>query len=140
MAFAAVLGSVEPIGWWMLVFNFLGRCIRHRVRDGRPQGRREIGMRTSAITFGRYDVLAVALCYARTSPAWCGSVAASNRPVYFVGLLVAVGCAAYHLWLIGSAIAAALPGPSCTTTGSGSRCSRALSPTTLSERRHGWTW
>ena len=60
-----------------------------------------IGMRTSAITFGRFDVLAVALCYAGylAGMVWVGR-RIELGPVYFIGLLVAVGCAAYHLWLI----------------------------------------
>ena len=41
----------------------LGHRLRHRVRDGRSRRRRRIGIRTSALTFGRFDVLAVALCY-----------------------------------------------------------------------------
>ena len=58
-------------------------------------------MRTSAITFGRFDVLAVALCYAGylAGMVWVGR-RIELGPVYFIGLLVAVGCAAYHLWLI----------------------------------------
>jgi len=102
MAFAAVRGSVEPIGWWMLLFNLfwvVAYDTEYAMVDREDD--EKIGMRTSAITFGRYDVLAVALCYAAyiAGMVWIGRWAELG-PVYFVGLLVAVGCAAYHLWLI----------------------------------------
>jgi 4-hydroxybenzoate polyprenyltransferase len=102
MAFAAVLGNVETTGWWMLAFNLfwvVAYDTEYAMVDREDD--EKIGMRTSAITFGRYDVLAVALCYAAyiAGMVWIGR-RAELGPVYFVGLLVAVGCAAYHLWLI----------------------------------------
>src|SRR5436190_2340842 len=102
MAFAAVLGSVESTGWWMLAFNLfwvVAYDTEYAMVDREDD--EKIGMRTSAITFGRYDVLAVALCYAAyiAGMVWIGR-RAELGPIYFVGLLVAVGCAAYHLWLI----------------------------------------
>src|SRR5690606_1289855 len=61
----------------------------------------KIGIRTSAITFGRYDVLAVMLCYAVS----LGMVTAvgldAGLGAWFVaGMLVAAGMAAYHYTLI----------------------------------------
>jgi len=102
MAFAAAYGSVEQIGWWMLLINLLwvvAYDTEYAMVDRDDDLR--IGMRTSAITFGRFDVLAVALCYAGylAGMVWVGR-RIELGPVYFIGLLVAVGCAAYHLWLI----------------------------------------
>ena len=102
MAFAAVRGDVETLAWWMLLFNLfwvVAYDTEYAMVDRDDDLR--IGMRTSAITFGRYDVLAVALCYAAylSGMVWVGRLMELG-PVYFVGLLVAVGCAAYHLWLI----------------------------------------
>ena len=102
MAFAAAYGSVEQIGWWMLLINLfwvVAYDTEYAMVDRDDDLR--IGMRTSAITFGRFDVLAVALCYAGylAGMVWVGR-RIELGPVYFIGLLVAVGCAAYHLWLI----------------------------------------
>jgi 4-hydroxybenzoate polyprenyltransferase len=60
-----------------------------------------LGLRTSAIAFGRYDVLAVALCYVLylAGMAWAGWVARLGW-VYYAGLGLAAAIAAYHVWLI----------------------------------------
>jgi 4-hydroxybenzoate polyprenyltransferase len=60
-----------------------------------------IGIRTSAITFGRFDVAAVMLCYAiyLGGMAYVGW-ARHSGPLYFAGLAVAAGCAAWHYTLI----------------------------------------
>jgi 4-hydroxybenzoate polyprenyltransferase len=102
MAFAAVRGEVGMLGWAMLALNLfwvVAYDTEYAMVDRDDDLR--IGMRTSAITFGRFDVLAVALCYAVfiAGMAWVGRVALLG-PIYFVGLLVAVALAAYHLWLI----------------------------------------
>ena len=102
MAFAAVNGKVEPLGWWMLLINLpwvVAYDTEYAMVDRDDDLR--IGMRTSAITFGRFDVLAVALCYAAfiAGMLWVGRVM-SLGPIYHLGLLAAVGCAAWHLWLI----------------------------------------
>jgi 4-hydroxybenzoate polyprenyltransferase len=102
MAFAAIRGDVERIAWWMLAFNLLwvvAYDTEYAMVDRDDDVR--IGMRTSAITFGRFDVLAVALCYAGyfAGMTWVGR-RMDLGPIYFVGLLAGLGCAAYHLWLI----------------------------------------
>jgi 4-hydroxybenzoate polyprenyltransferase len=102
MAFAAVRGSVGPIGWWLLAINLawvVAYDTEYAMVDRDDDLR--IGMRTSAITFGRFDVLAVALCYAAYlgGMLWVGRAMALGL-LYHVGLLGAVGCAAWHLWLI----------------------------------------
>ena len=60
-----------------------------------------LGLRTSAITFGRYDVVAVAVCYGVyfAGTAWIGSMRGMG-PLFWAGLAVAAAFALYHLWLI----------------------------------------
>jgi 4-hydroxybenzoate polyprenyltransferase len=61
----------------------------------------KIGIKTSAITFGRHDVLAVMLCYALhlALALVCGLQLGLGR--WFVaGIMVAAAIAAYHYTLI----------------------------------------
>ncbi|MBE5527535.1 4-hydroxybenzoate octaprenyltransferase [Laribacter hongkongensis] len=63
MAFAAVQGHIPPEGWWLFVANIfwvLAYDTCYAITD-KPDDLK-IGIRTSAITFGRFDVAAVALC------------------------------------------------------------------------------
>ncbi len=65
MAFAAVTGTVPATGWLMLLANIFWAVAydtEYAMVD-RPDDLK-IGIKTSAITFGRHDVLAVMLCYA----------------------------------------------------------------------------
>ena len=60
-----------------------------------------IGIRTSAITFGSYDVLIIFLCYvAFLSLLGYLAVAAQLNHWFWVGWLCASGCAAYHFLLV----------------------------------------
>ena len=102
MAFAAQTEAVPPLAWWLLVVN-LFRVVAYDTEYAmvdRDDDRR-IGMRTSAITFGGFDVAAVALCYAinLAGMAWIGWHRRLAWP-YFVGLAVAFAIAAYHIVLI----------------------------------------
>ncbi len=61
----------------------------------------KIGIRTSAITFGRYDVAAVMLCYAASLGIWAWSGWQLGLGAwFFAGLAVAAACAIYHYQLI----------------------------------------
>ena len=65
MAFAAVSDSLPPLCWWLLLANIFW-VLAYDTEDAmvdRDDDLR-IGIRTSAITLGRYDVAAVMLCYA----------------------------------------------------------------------------
>ncbi len=102
MAVAAVRGSPEPPAFAMLAINLLwvvAYDTEYAMVDRDDDLR--IGMRTSAITFGRFDVAAVGLCYAGyvAGMVWVGRLM-DLGPIYFLGLLAALGCAAWHLWLI----------------------------------------
>jgi 4-hydroxybenzoate polyprenyltransferase len=65
MAFAAIQNQVPPIAWILLLANLfwaIAYDTEYAMTD-RPDDVK-LGIRTSAITFGRYDVSAVMLCYA----------------------------------------------------------------------------
>ena len=102
MAYAAVRGEVPLEAWLLLLANLFWAVAydtEYAMVD-RPDDLR-IGIRTSAITFGKFDIAAVALCYIATL-ALLGYVGRSVGLglVFNVGLLVAAGSALYHLWLI----------------------------------------
>ena len=60
-----------------------------------------IGIRTSAIAFGRWDVAVIAACYALYVAGMAGiGYWLQLGQIYFAGLVVAGGIAAYHVWLI----------------------------------------
>ncbi len=65
MAFAAVSNLLPPLCWWLLLANIfwvLAYDTEYAMVDRDDDLR--IGIRTSAVTLGRYDVAAVMLCYA----------------------------------------------------------------------------
>ena len=65
MAFAAVQGQVPAAAWWLLLANVfwtIAYDTEYAMVDKNDD--LKIGIKTSAITFGRYDVAAVMLCYA----------------------------------------------------------------------------
>ena len=102
MGFAAILGTVPAVGWWMLVANVfwaIAYDTEYAMVD-RPDDLK-IGIKTSAITFGRYDVAAVMTCYGLTLAilAAVGHTMHLGWP-YWVGLLAAALIALYHYQLI----------------------------------------
>lgn len=102
MAFAALIHQVPVIAWVMLVANVLWAVAydtEYAMVD-RPDDLK-IGIKTSAITFGRFDVAAVMLCYAGFLVLMAGVGAVAGRGlVYFAGLAAAAGIAGYHYTLI----------------------------------------
>ena len=65
MAYAALAAAAARVLVAARRQHLLGHRLRHGVRDGGSRRRRcKIGIRTSAITFGRFDVAAVMACYA----------------------------------------------------------------------------
>jgi 4-hydroxybenzoate polyprenyltransferase len=60
-----------------------------------------IGIKTSAITFGRFDLAAIALCYAATLAllGWVGMQREMGM-AYYGGLAAAAAIALYHMVLI----------------------------------------
>ncbi len=102
MAFAALLNQVPAQAWWLLLANVFWAVAydtEYAMVDREDDLR--IGIRTSAITFGRFDVAAIMLCYAMTLGmlAWIGAQRQFGI-FFYVGLLVAVAIALYHYTLI----------------------------------------
>ena len=102
MAFAAVTGHVPAVGWVLLaanVFWALAYDTEYAMVDRDDDLR--IGIRTAAITFGRFDVVAVMGCYVATIALLCvvGRMAGLGW-AWNAGLLVAAGIASYHYRLI----------------------------------------
>ncbi|MGF6550304.1 4-hydroxybenzoate octaprenyltransferase [Paraburkholderia youngii] len=102
MAFAAVLDHVPLLAWVMLVANIFWAVAydtEYAMVDRDDDIK--IGIRTSALTFGRFDVAAVMLCYAVTLGIYVGiGLTLGFGLVYWLGWAVAVGCAIYHYSLI----------------------------------------
>jgi len=102
MAFAAIQGQVPAVAWWLLaanVFWAVAYDTEYAMVDRDDD--LKIGMRTSAITFGRYDVAAVMLCYgvALSIDLVCGWLL-GLRWWFVGGVIVAAGMALYHYTLI----------------------------------------
>lgn len=102
MAFAAQLHAVPAMGWALLLANVfwaMAYDTEYAMVDRDDDIR--IGIKTSALTFGRYDVLAVILCYAMmltilAAVGW----QAGRGAFYYAGLTVAAGLMGYHYTLI----------------------------------------
>ena len=102
MAFAAVQDTVPALGWWMLAFNLfwvIAYDTEYAMVDRDDDVR--LGLKTSAIAFGRFDVAAVMACYAvyLAGMVWVG-VSRGMGALYYAGLLVALACALWHWKLI----------------------------------------
>ena len=101
MAFAAVTGKVPSIAWALLLGNLfwvLAYDTEYAMVDRDDDLR--IGMKTSAITLGQWDVAAVMFFYAAFVGVWGVVLNASEKPLLLVGLAVAALQAAWHFWLI----------------------------------------
>ena len=104
MAFAAHHGTVSWLAWVLLLANILWAIAydtEYAMVDRDDD--LKIGIRTSAITFGRWDVAAVMLCYAGMLAVliWIGWWLGFNL-FYYAGLAVAAAMALYHYTLIRS--------------------------------------
>ncbi|HYD96412.1 MAG TPA: 4-hydroxybenzoate octaprenyltransferase [Noviherbaspirillum sp.] len=102
MAFAAVQETVPPAAWLLLIANvFWAVAYDTEYAMVDRDDDLKIGIKTSAITFGRFDVTAVMACYAATFAIILIVGLEYGLQAWFVaGILVATGCAAYHYSLI----------------------------------------
>ena len=102
MAFAAVQGSVPPLAWGLLVGNLfwvLAYDTEYAMVDRDDD--LKIGMKTSAITLGRWDVAAIAGFYVAYLAMWAVLLDASARGLgLFMGLAGAAVQVVWHLMLI----------------------------------------
>ena len=102
MSFAAQTGSVPAVAWLMLaanVFWAVAYDTEYAMVDRDDDIK--IGIKTSALTFGKYDVAAVMLCYGITL-ALLAAVGVWQKLgwVYHAGLIAAAGVAGFHFTLI----------------------------------------
>jgi len=102
MAFAAVRGEVPVIGWWLFAANLfwvVAYDTEYAMVDRDDDLR--IGLRSSAVLFGRADVAAVVGCYAvyLLLLAAIGEALRFSWPFY-LGWIAAAAIAAYHFVLI----------------------------------------
>jgi 4-hydroxybenzoate polyprenyltransferase len=102
MAFVAVGGSVtqEAALWWIgNLFWVLAYDTEYAMLDREDDLR--IGIRTSAITLGRWDVAGVMVFYGCSFALWGLSAALSGLGwPFFASLVVAAGLAGWHYFLI----------------------------------------
>jgi 4-hydroxybenzoate polyprenyltransferase len=102
MAFAAQTGGVPFIAWVLMAANLfwvIAYDTEYAMVDKVDD--LKIGIRTSAITFGNFDVLGVMLCHA----GFLGIMTAVGLIqqlgiIYYIGLAVALGLIAYQYRLI----------------------------------------
>jgi 4-hydroxybenzoate polyprenyltransferase len=102
MAFCAVQGSV-PILAWILLFGNLFWVLAYDTEYAMVDRDDDlkIGMKTSAITMGRYDVIIIALCYIFYLLIWtlAGDFIAYSA-IYLIALFAAIIQVIWHVWLI----------------------------------------
>jgi len=102
MAFAAVQGSVPPVAWVLLLANVFW-AVAYDTEYAMVDRDDDIhlGIHSSALFFGKYDVVAVMACYTVTLLLLAvAGLMAGLGIVYFIGLIVAAGIALYHYRLI----------------------------------------
>ena len=107
MAFAAINDAIPSAAWLLLIANIfwaIAYDTEYAMVD-RPDDLK-IGIKTSAITFGRFDVLAVMACYGITLIllSIVGLSLGLHWP-YWVGLSVALAVSLYHYQLIKDRVA-----------------------------------
>ena len=102
MAYAAILDFIPLEAWILFVGNIfwaIAYDTAYAMVDRDDDLR--LGLRTSAITFGQYDVVAIAISYGILfiSQIWVAQLA--NLSNYFlIGWFAALACAIYHLKLV----------------------------------------
>jgi 4-hydroxybenzoate polyprenyltransferase len=103
MAFAAVQSRVPLLAWVLLLGNLfwvVAYDTEYAMVDRDDD--LKIGMKTSAITLGRFDVAAVMFCYAAYLAIWAWALVDAVQPsaVFWVAMGVALLQALWHGWLI----------------------------------------
>jgi len=102
MAFAAQTNALPSVAWWLMLANIFW-CIAYDTEYAMVDRDDDIhlGIHSSALLFGKFDVLAVMSCYAIALGllAWVGLQLHLAYPFY-LGWLAAVGIATYHFTLI----------------------------------------
>jgi 4-hydroxybenzoate polyprenyltransferase len=102
MSYAALQGTVPAEAWILLAANIfwaIAYDTQYAMVDRADD--LKIGIKTSAITFGRFDRLAIAICYAATLAllGWVG-LRLDLSAAFYGGLALAAAIALYHMVLI----------------------------------------
>jgi 4-hydroxybenzoate polyprenyltransferase len=104
MVFAAINNDVPAVAWVLLLANVfwaIAYDTEYAMVDRDDD--LKIGIKSSAITFGRYDIAAVMLCYLATLLLLAtGAYYLSMNIFYYGGLLLAACVAIYHYVIIRS--------------------------------------
>jgi len=102
MGYAALLGGIPPEAWWLLLANVfwaIAYDTEYAMVDRDDDVR--IGIRTAAITLGRYDVAAIMVCYGVTLALLTGIGVHYGMGVsYYFGLAAAAALMVHHYRLI----------------------------------------
>ena len=102
MAFSAVTGEVPRLAWWLLVGNLfwvLAYDTEYAMVDRDDDLR--IGMKTSAITLGRFDVAAVMAFYLIYLLFWAlPGMKWSSSAIFVIAIVAALAQVAWHYTLI----------------------------------------
>ena len=102
MAYAAIQNQVPTQAWILLIGNVFWAVAydtEYAMVDRDDDVK--IGIRTSAITFGKYDVAAVMFCYAASfALLFAVGWSLGLRLWFSLGLVGAILCATYHYFLI----------------------------------------
>lgn len=102
MAFAATLNNVPPVAWVLLLANVFW-AIAYDTEYAMVDRDDDIhlGIHSSALWFGKYDVMAVMICYALALLLLAVAGLMSGLGMaYYLGLIAAEGIAFYHYRLI----------------------------------------
>ena len=102
MAFAAVKSEVPLLAWLLLLGNLfwvLAYDTEYAMVDRDDD--LKIGMKTSAITLGRFDVAAILVFYALYLAIWCALLPGlRSAPAFMVAIALAALQGLWHGWLI----------------------------------------
>lgn len=102
MSFAAQSGMVPPVAWVLLISNVfwaIAYDTEYAMVDRDDDIR--LGVHSSALLFGKFDVPAVMACYASALMLLAGvGQMVGLGWIYYTGLLVAAGVVQYHYLLI----------------------------------------
>jgi 4-hydroxybenzoate polyprenyltransferase len=100
--FPALLSAVPPLAWGLLLGNLfwvIAYDTEYAMVDRDDDLR--IGMKTSAITLGRFDVAAIMLCYLIYLSIWAAALIDwAQSAIYLIAIGAALLQALWHGWLI----------------------------------------
>jgi len=104
MAYAAILDFIPLEAWFLFIGNIfwaIAYDTAYAMVDRDDDLR--LGLRTSAITFGQYDVIAIAISYGVLFLSQLCVAQLANLSNYFLlGWFLALACAIYHVKLVSS--------------------------------------